>query len=391
MQTVTTPSQNLIQLLEMGLRKEASDLIVVAGSPPCFYVNGVMQPFEMPALVAREVEQLLTTPLTEAQLARLHEHQDLDFSIDLPQSGQCRANIHYQRGTMAGAFRYIPRDIPSLDELNLPPILKDFAMLPQGLILVTGATGHGKSTTLAAMLEHINQNVSKHIITLEDPVEFRFVNQKSVIEQREIGKDAPSFASALRHALRQRMDVIFVGEMRDAETVATAITAAETGHLVLGTLHTMSAAYAVDRIIDAFDGIQQQHIRLQLAHTLQGIVSQILFPDIRRPGLVAATEILVATSAVRRAIRDSETHLIPGMIETGFAQGMQTMDHTIIELFVQGQISKAEALTRLTSQKSIEILNNQAPVPGDAARQVGILSRGSVSDSDAMSATGKRK
>lgn len=353
---------DLAKILEIGQQEKASDLILVAGSPPCFYVNGAMVSLESPPLSAAQIDQLLAPMLDPTRLAKLNERKDLDFSIDLPRSGRCRVNIHYQRGTLACAVRFVPKRIPSIEELNLPPILNRLAELPQGLVLVTGATGHGKSTTLSAMLHHINQNYGRHIITLEDPIEFRFSNLKSVVEQREIGEDTPSFASALRHVLRQKPDVIMVGEMRDQETIATAITAAETGHLVLGTLHTMSASSAVERVVDIFEGRQQQQVRIQFAHTLQAVVSQILFMDRLESGLIPACEILVATSAVRRAIRDNETHLIPGMIEIGSAHGMQAMDQAILEWVARKRISAADALPRLTSQKSRELLGYDADV-----------------------------
>ncbi len=358
-------NDNLMNLLEIGQHKAASDLILVAGSPPCFYINGSMVLLDSPELTSPQIEQLLAPLLDEARLARLQKHKDLDFSIDLSRSGRCRVNIHYQRGTLAMAVRFVPKDIPSTEELNLPPILNRFARLPQGLVLVTGATGHGKSTTLSAMLNHINQNRSRHIITLEDPIEFRFANDQSVIEQREIGQDTPSFASALRHVLRQKPDVIMVGEMRDQETISTAITAAETGHLVLGTLHTMSAASAVERVVDIFEGRQQQQVRIQFAHTLQAVVSQILFKDQAGPGLIPACEILVATPGVRRAIRDNEAHLIPAMIETGSAQGMRTMDQSIIEWVAQKRISTPDALVRLLGKKSRELLGCDESIDRD--------------------------
>ncbi len=354
---------NLMRLLETGQQRSASDLLLVAGSPPCYYVNGSLELLDAPELNAAEVEQLLEPLLDEdraepagGRRARLARHRDLDFSLDLSNSGRCRVNIHYQRGSLALAVRFVPREIPTIEALHLPSIISRLARLPQGLVLITGATGHGKSTTLAAMLDFINHHFSRHIITLEDPIEFRFSNKRSVIEQREIGEDTPNFASALKHVLRQAPDVIMVGEMRDQETIAAAITAAETGHLVLGTLHTMTAAGAVERVVDIFEGRQQQQIRIQLAHTLQAVVSQILFRDQSSEGQVPACEILMATSGVRRAIRDNETHLISGMIETGSTYGMQTMDQAIIDWVAQKRISIQDAIPRLLSQKSRELL-----------------------------------
>lgn len=373
---------NLLELLEIGERLKASDLIMVVGSPPCFYINGVMEPLECIELKSADIEALFRPVLTEAQVAILREQLDLDFSIDLPQAGRYRVNVHYQRGTMAAALRYVPRAIPDLEQLNLPPLLQELATLPQGLILVTGATGDGKSTTLAAMLNYVNRRSSKHIITLEDPIEFRFHNDKSVIEQREIGLDTPNYATALRHVLRQKPDVILVGELRDHETVATAITAAETGHLVMGTLHTMSAATAINRIVDIFEGRQQQQIRTQLAHTLQATISQTLFRD-QNGGRIPACEVLICTSAVRRAIRDNETHLISGMIETGTGCGMQTMDQSIVHWVAQNRIAPLDALPRLQSPKAIELVsarqraarNAPIPAPGQPARAPALTGR----------------
>lgn len=352
----TNTHEGFADLLRIGHQKAASDLLLVAGSPPCYYVDGAMELLDAPFLTAERIEQLLAPLLSEERRARLEQHKDLDFSIDLEESGRCRVNVHYQRNTLATAVRFVPREIPDFEQLNLPPILAKLACLPHGLVLVTGATGHGKSTTLSAMLNYINTHYSRHIITLEDPIEFRFSNAKSVIEQREIGEDTPNFASALRHVLRQKPEVIMVGEMRDQETIATAITAAETGHLVLGTLHTMTAAGAVERVVDIFEGRQQQQIRIQFAHTLQAVVSQILFKDQAGPGLIPACEILTATGGLRRAIRDNETHLIPSMIETGSVHGMQTMDQAILNWVAQKRIAVADALPRMVSRKSRELL-----------------------------------
>ncbi len=356
---------NLMHLLETGQQRSASDLLLVAGSPPCYYVNGSLELLDAPELNAAEVERLLEPLLDEERQDRLARHRDLDFSLDMPNSGRCRMNIHYQRGSLALAVRFVPREIPTIEALHLPSIISRLARLPQGLVLITGATGHGKSTTLAAMLDFINHHYSRHIITLEDPIEFRFSNKRSVIEQREIGEDTPNFESALRHVLRQAPDVIMVGEMRDQETIAAAITAAETGHLVLGTLHTMTAAGAVERVVDIFEGRQQQQIRIQLAHTLQAVVSQILFRDQSSEGQVPACEILMATSGVRRAIRDNETHLISGMIETGSTHGMQTMDQAIIDRVAQKRISIRDAIPRLMSQKSRELLGCEDDIDFD--------------------------
>jgi len=352
-----TTWNDLIELLETGHAAQASDMILVAGSPPCVYVHGSLRRLEGPVLSDKDIDRLLGTVLGEERREQLKRRRDLDFSLNLPQGGRCRANIHYQRRSLAAAFRYVPDRVPTLEELSLPPVLKALAQLPQGFVLVTGATGQGKSTTLAAMINHVNSSTGKHIITLEDPIEFSFRHGQSLIEQRDIGEDSPSFSCALRHILRQKPEVILVGEMRDQETIATAMTAAETGHLVLGTLHTSSAAGAIERIVDMFEGRQQHQIRVQLAHALEAVVSQVLVEDLEKPGLVPVCEILIATPAVRRAIRDSDTHLVPNMIETGSTHGMQTMDQALVERFRQGRISRQQAVTRLTNMNMIDALD----------------------------------
>lgn len=349
----------LAELLTFGYRAGASDLILVAGSPPCVYIRGDMNLLGLPELTPKEIEDLLLPMLTEDQKKRLEKELDLDFSFGLPNIGRCRGNIHRQRETLAAAFRFIPTKVPSIEDLNLPPIVYEMAQFQQGLILVTGATGVGKSSTLAAILNYINEHFSKHVITLEDPIEFIFSHRKSLIEQREIGEDSPSFASALRHVLRQKPDVILVGEMRDAETISTAITAAETGHLVFATLHTMSAPQAVERIVDSFEGRQQQQVRIQLAHTLQAVTAQLLFKDQQGEGMVPACEVLIATPAIKRAIRDNETHLIPGMVETGSKFGMQTMEHSVNQWIAQGRVSPEEAELRLGSRNGNQLLSTE--------------------------------
>ena len=362
----------LEELLAICCQHNASDLILVAGCPPCMYRNEILERLSFGPLPAAQIERLITPLLSEEQKRCLNKHQDLDFALTTS-CGRCRVNLHYQRETLAAAIRIIKAEVPELESLRLPDIVHEFAQLPQGLVLVTGAVGQGKTTTLAAMVEHVNKNFCKHVITLEDPVEYIIHSRKSIVEQREIGRDAPSFGSALRHILRQKPSVILVGEMRDHTTMATAITAAETGQLVLATLHTMSAVQAVERIVDSFEGSQQQQIRIQLANTLQAVVSQVLFRGEQELGMVPACEILVATTAVRRAIRDNETYLIQGMIQTGAKFGMKTMGQAVSELIAQGQLRKDEAMARLAAidiagQSSDPAVTWNAPIPPPSAK-----------------------
>ncbi len=337
-------------LLAQASEHNSSDLLLVAGSPPTYFANGEWHAIEAPPLDAESLNESLRDMLDDDYRTRLDEHRDLDLAIELPGVGRYRVNLHYQRGTLAAAFRAIPSDIPDFQTLNLPRHVLSFADYPNGLVLITGGTGQGKSTTLATLVDHINRTRAAHIITIEDPVEFMLRSQRSLIEQREIGDDSPSFASALRHVLRQRPDVIVVGEMRDLETISTALTAAETGHLVLGSLHTSCTAQTLARIIDVFPPVQQPQIRVQLAASLRSIVCQTLVRDRMNEALVPATEILVATSGVRRALRDNETHLIYSMIETGRSHGMHTLEQSLAELVKAGRIDIEEALAATTDR-----------------------------------------
>ncbi len=325
-------------------RTGASDIIFAPGAPPAIWVSGRMTVLEGEALTPEAIESMFTPLLTAEQARRLEETGDLDFSIGRRGMGRFRLNIHRQRGSLSVATRFIPHEIPPVEDLRLPQRVLEFARLPRGMVLVTGGAATGKSTTLAAMIDYMNRNFAYHIITLEDPIEYTFRHDKSVIEQREIGVDSPSFASALRHVVRQRPDVVLIGEMRDLETIATALTAAEAGHLVLATLHTNSAVQTIDRVIDVFPGAQQSQVRIQLSSALQGICCQMLFHDAITGKQVPAVEILVPTQAIRRAIRDSETHLVYGMVEMGVRQGMQTMDSAIATLVKEGRVSAEEAL-----------------------------------------------
>ncbi|HPF39438.1 MAG TPA: PilT/PilU family type 4a pilus ATPase [Phycisphaerae bacterium] len=337
-------ASGLDNLLRMCVDTGASDLLIVAGVRPMILTSGNWRALPCAAPTADELLGWFSDTLTTEQMHRLQEHRDLDFGLGTQDFGRFRINMHYQRGAPAAAIRSIPNRIPAFADLQLPPQVLTFADFASGLVLVTGGTGQGKSTTLAAMIDHVNQTRCAHIITVEDPLEFDFQNDKSIIEQREIGDDSPSFASALRHVLRQRPDVILIGEMRDLETISTALTAAETGHLVLATLHTSSAVQTVARIVDVFPPAQQAQVRTQLAASLRAIVCQRLLKDQLSDGLVPATEIMLATTAIRRNIRENESHLVNSSIETGRRLGMHTMEQSLVELTQSGRASVEDAI-----------------------------------------------
>ncbi|MBX3396245.1 MAG: PilT/PilU family type 4a pilus ATPase [Phycisphaerae bacterium] len=332
-------------LLQKALDHAASDLLLVANEPPTIYVDGRWHPLSDESLSAESVAALVDPILTSEHRHKLISVRDLDMGLSIQGLGRYRVNIHYQRGTLAAAIRAIPEQIPAFDSLGLPQQVLSFADYPNGLVLVTGGTGQGKSTTLAALIDHMNRcGPSRHIITIEDPVEFAFQRRECIIEQRQIGDDSPSFASALRHVLRQRPDVILIGELRDLETMSSALTAAETGHLVLATLHTCNASQTIARMIDVFPAGQQGQVRAQLAASLRAILCQSLLRDQLNESLVPATELLIATSAIRRAIRDNEAHLIHSMIETGRRAGMHTLEQSLAELVVASRISAESAI-----------------------------------------------
>jgi twitching motility protein PilT len=291
--------------------------------------------------------------LSDDHRRRLDASGDVDFSYGKAASGRLRINIHRQRGTLGVACRFIPYEVPTFDTLKLPVRVRDLADLPHGLVLVTGGAASGKTTTLAALIDHINHNYAYHVITLEDPVEYTFAHGKSIIEQREIGQDCDTFSSALRHIVRQRPDAILVGEMRDLETISAALTAAEIGHLVLASLHTSNTTETINRVVDVFPAAQQTQVRVQLAGILQGVVCQCLFRDESDGGLIPAVEIMVPNPAIRRAIRDNEVHLIAGMIETGKAAGMQTLDAAIAELIAAGRVSLADGLAKAVNPEKL--------------------------------------
>jgi twitching motility protein PilT len=330
-------------LLEEVVKKRASDLHLQVGLPPMMRVDGSLNPITgYDTLDEQKVEMLVNSILDQDQQQILQKDKEFDFSFAFGNLGRFRVNAFHERGNLAAALRLIPNEIKSVSELGMPPIVMQFANFPRGLVLVTGPTGSGKSTTLAALVDKINTERSSHIITIEDPIEFTHKSKKSVVVQREVHYDTYSFSAALRSSLRQDPDVVLIGEMRDLETISAAITIAETGHLVFATLHTNSASQSIDRMIDVFPPHQQPQIRAQLSNILQAIVSQRLVPSIGG-GRVIAAEILVANSAVRNIIREGKSHQLDAVIQTGAEQGMQTMDRTLASLVHSGTVSLDEA------------------------------------------------
>ena len=332
------------QLLRMLVERGASDLHVTVPSPPILRIEGRLVTLkELPPMTPAGVRKIFEQIATPEQRAAFDKDLELDFAYSIAGVARFRVNALQQRGTLSLAFRVVPFRIPSIDELGLPPICRELIAKPRGLILITGAAGSGKSTTLAAMLGHLNATAERNVITIEDPIEFLFHNDQCTIRQRELGYDTKEFHAALVHALRHDPDVIVIGEMRDLPTISTAITAAETGHLVVGTLHTIDAAQSVDRVIDTFPAAQQQQIRLQFSQVLEAVLSQVLLPRVGG-GRVAAFEILVATPEIRRLIRDGKTLEIALNLEQGAAEGKQTMDQALADLVKRRIVSREDAL-----------------------------------------------
>ncbi len=340
---------DLVDILKAALASGASDAHLAIGSPPLARVHGEvveLAPFER--LTPETSKRMIYAVLREAQKAQFERDLELDCSIQFTGVGRFRMNVLEQNAGVEAVLRAIPAQIPSAESLGLPTIAMELADLPRGLVLVTGPTGSGKTTTLARMIEHINQRYRKHILTIEDPIEFVYQRKKSVIRQREVGPHTRSFQEALRHALRQDPDVILVGEMRDFETISLALTAAETGHLCLGTLHTQDTSQTVDRIIDVFPAEQQQQVRVQLASTLKGVIAQILLPRADGKGRVAAREIMFVTPAISNLIREGKTHMIANTIETSGMQGMVTMDRSLEELVRSRKVELEDARSKST-------------------------------------------
>jgi twitching motility protein PilT len=345
---------DLQTILRAAHDADASDVHLVAGHPPTMRVHQVITPMDFPIISKDDARRFFEQMAPRDSWPTFDRQKDLDFSYSVENLSRYRVNAHMQRSAMAMALRGIKSKVPPLEKLNLPKVIERLTYLPRGLVLVTGDTGSGKSTTLAAMIEGMNTRYRKHIITLEDPVEYAFKSDKCLLEQRELGADMPSFASGLKHALRQDPDIILVGEMRDPETTGLAISAAETGHLVLSTLHTVNASQTVERIIDMYPANQQNQIRAMLSNTLQAVISQTLFSRIDRKGMVPGVEILLCTPAVRNLIRECRTFEIPNVIETSRAIGMQSMDSSIAELYFNGMISREDAIASAAHPDKLE-------------------------------------
>ncbi len=338
---------NLHQLLQSMIEKGASDLHITTGSPPMARINGSLAPLDPASLKPAETKQLLYSVLTDAQKHRFEEENELDFSFGLKGLSRFRGNIFMQRGAVSGAIRTIPFKILSFNELGLPSVVNNLVKKPRGLILVTGPTGSGKSTTLASMIDKVNEERHDHIITIEDPIEFLHPHKKCIVNQREVTSDTKSFKTALKYVLRQDPDVVLIGELRDLETIEAALTLAETGHLTFGTLHTNSAAQTVNRIVDVFPSHQQPQIRAQLALVLEGVLSQQLIPKKNGQGREMALEVMVPTSAIRNLIREDKVHQIYSSMQTGQGQnGMQTMNQSLCDLVKKGVVSLDDAIGR---------------------------------------------
>lgn len=343
-------------LLLLCIEKQASDLHITESEPPVLRVDGKLHRTDYPSLSRQDIKRMIYGVLTNPQKESFEKDLELDFSLALPDMDRFRVNIHIQKGSVEAAFRRVPQEIPKIEALGLPPVVIDLARKPNGLVLVTGPTGMGKTTTLAAMIDLVNHERESLILCIEDPIEFIFTNKKSIIKQREVYSDTRSFAEALRHALRQDPNVIVVGEMRDLETISTALTAAETGHLVLATLHTPDAPQTIERIIDVFPSHQQQQVKLQLADSLQGVVSQLLLPHASGKGRVLACEVMIGTAGVRNLIREQEIEQIPTLMQTGSQYGMKTMDKSLKELTQKGMITLDVAMSKIKNAEEFKQL-----------------------------------
>jgi twitching motility protein PilT len=342
----------LLEVIDAG----ASDLHLTVGAPPMVRERGRLRPLDYPKLTSQDTREIVYSILNNDQRKKLENEWQIDLSYSVPSKARFRVNAYFQRASIGAVMRTIPQDIPAFESLGLPDILKDFTRKPRGFVLVTGPTGSGKSTTLASMIDMINDQRHEHIMTVEDPIEFLHRHKNCVVNQRELGADAQSFALALKSALRQDPDVILVGEMRDLETMSTAITAAETGHLVFATLHTQDTAQTVDRIVDSFPPAQQHQVRTQLSIALQGIVTQQLLPTADGQSRIAACEVLVPTPAVRNLIREGKTHQLYSALQTGGSHGMQTMDAALADLVRGGLITRQLAESRSSTPEELKRL-----------------------------------
>jgi twitching motility protein PilT len=357
------------ELLHIVVDRNASDLHICANSEPVIREDGALKRLNFEKFTPQDSQRMMYDVLSDENINRFETTLELDFSYTLPRRARFRVNMYRDRGACAAAFRLIPQKIPTVRDLNLPPVLEGLTEKPRGLVLVTGPTGSGKSTSLAAMINHININRAVHIITIEDPIEYLHSHKLSVINQRELGADTKSFANALRASLREDPDVLLVGEMRDIETISLAITAAETGHLVFATLHTNNAAESVDRMIDVFPPGQQEQIRVQLSNNLQAIISQQLLPRAGAPGRVPSIEVMIASPAIRNLIREAKTHQINSMIQTSGGMGMITMDQSLRDLYIKGWVTLEEAMSRAINPDELKKMINtpQTQGPGGAS------------------------
>ncbi|MBS1723533.1 MAG: type IV pilus twitching motility protein PilT [Armatimonadetes bacterium] len=354
------------ELLHVVVDRNCSDLHICSHSEPIIREDGQLKRLNYEKFTPQQCQRMMYEIVSDDQITRFEQTLELDFSYQLPRRARFRVNMYRDRGSVAAAFRLISNRIPTCRELNLPPLLEQLTERPRGLILVTGPTGSGKSTSLAAMIHFINLNKSHHIITIEDPIEYLHSHKLSVINQRELGMDTKSFSNALRACLREDPDVILVGEMRDTETIALAITAAETGHLVFATLHTNNAAESIDRIIDVFPPGQQEQIRVQLSNNIVAIIAQQLLPRASGPGRVPANEIMIASPAIRNLIREGKTHQIPSMIQTSAAMGMLSMDQCLRDLYMKGIITMEEAFNRCQNIEELKKMINMGGQQGAA-------------------------
>jgi twitching motility protein PilT len=350
-------SVDFADIVLAALERRASDIHITAGAPPHIRVRGRLIALEdMPRLGVQDTREIVYSIMSDVQRQQFENNRQVDFSYSVPRMARMRVNAYVQRSAVSAAFRVIPSEIKSLEQLGMPPIIHEMAALPRGIVLVTGPTGSGKSTTLASVIDEINNTREDHILTIEDPIEFLHSHKRCLVNQRELGNDATSFAESLRAALREDPDVILVGEMRDLETISTALTAAETGHLVLATLHTQDAPQTIDRVIDVFPPHEQQHVRVMLSVALQGVVAQQLLPTADGSGRVAAVEVLIPTPAVRNLIREGKTHQIYSAIQTGGEHGMQTMDSALTDLVRAGRITRDTARRRASVPAELERL-----------------------------------
>ncbi len=341
-------------LLQLVVDEGVSDLHVEVGAPPMVRLHGGLTPLDVPPLTPEDTERMVKSIASEAHMQKIAQVGTADFGFGFGDQARFRVSAFKQKGVFGTVLRQIPKTLLTLEQIGLPPVMKNLLYRPRGMILVTGPTGSGKSTTLASMIDIINTDRDCHIITVEDPIEFYHNHKRSMVIQREIGTDTPSFEDALKRALRQDPDIILVGEMRDLETMSAAISAAETGHLVFGTLHTTGAARTVDRIVDAFPTNQQAQIRTQLASSLVAVISQVLLPRADKPGRVAAFEIMISTPSIQALIRDNKTYRIPSELQTGAKYGMNTLDSHLMELYIAKKISYKEMITMCQDPEAVK-------------------------------------